>query len=72
MVIKIMELGTLTELTEEEEESYKGGTNPEIVVPVGGVPTGNSTTAQDAEKLHIIPVENVLPKPIPHTPLETT
>lgn len=26
MVIKILELGILTELTEEEEKSYKGGT----------------------------------------------
>ncbi|MEA5628355.1 hypothetical protein [Nostoc sp. UHCC 0251] len=44
MVIKILELGLLMKLTEEEEESYKGGTPTEIKDPASGVSNGVEST----------------------------
>ena len=47
MAIKILELGTLTVLTEEEEESYKGGILPAIVNIVGEAPGAVKTTVNN-------------------------
>ncbi|MCC5644841.1 hypothetical protein LC607_18220 [Nostoc sp. CHAB 5824] len=78
MVIKILELGLLTELTEEEEESCKGGIGETVSSVTEAVKTTvNNTTdttvpltisgVKDAVALTTAPVITVLP-----TPLETT
>lgn len=82
MTIKILELGTLTELTEEEEESYKGG----IGETVSGVTEALKTTANNTTNTTIPasisgvkqvlalttePTKSILPTPLPKL-LETT
>jgi|GEM_PF-2415095 len=55
MVIKILELGILTELTEEEKESCKGGTGETVPVVPKAEDAGEPPTD------HVIPL---LPTPI--------
>ena len=73
MVIKILELGIVTELTEEEEESYKGGTEETVsevtealkatIVNTTGTTLPLTTSgAKDAVKLITDPLINVVQK----------
>ncbi|AUB37382.1 hypothetical protein COO91_03327 [Nostoc flagelliforme CCNUN1] len=73
MVIKILELGIVTELTEEEEESYKGGTEETvsevaealkatIVNTTGTTLPLTISGAKDAVKLTTDPLINVVQK----------
>ncbi|MCC5599202.1 hypothetical protein [Nostoc favosum] len=73
MVIKILELGILTVLTEEEEESYKGGIAETVTDVTGAVKaivnnTGGTTIpltisgAKDAVKLTTDPLIDVVQK----------
>lgn len=82
MTIKILELGTLTELTVEEEESYKGGIGETVSGVTGAVKTTvNNTTGttvpasisgvKQVVVLTTEPTTSVLPPILPKL-LETT
>ncbi|MCC5661092.1 hypothetical protein LC608_29825 [Nostoc sp. XA010] len=75
MVIKILELGILRELTEEEEESYKGGTSTEGAdIPVSGVPKVKDATGKPpTSHVNLVPKPPVVSKPpVEPQEIETT
>ncbi|BBD65014.1 hypothetical protein NIES4072_13220 [Nostoc commune NIES-4072] len=75
MVIKVLKLAILRELTEEEEESYKGGTPTEGTdIPVSGVPKiKNATGEPPISHVNLVPKPPVVSKPLVGSPeIETT
>ncbi|WP_375506491.1 hypothetical protein [uncultured Nostoc sp.] len=75
MVIKILELGILRELTEEEEESYKGGTPTESgnPSPVSEVPKVKDAGEPPTSHVILVPtLDDLLKPPVVSQTIETT